>query len=230
MPVDLPDVTLVAIDSVAHDLTRLAIEDTLREIEPAEVIVFGDRLFDRCGLVPCELRSFDDVANVLWRRVPYEVRTSHFLTVQYDGWVLDGEAWRPEWLDCDYIGAPWWYRDGFNVGNGGFSLRSTAMMRWLAMRSDRFPPRHPEDATLCRGYRPALEREGFCWASQAEADRFAFERMQQRPTFGFHGIWNWPRVLGREALLRRIELANDYVRAKVEWPELMVAARGILVA
>ena len=54
--------------------------------------------------------------------------------------------------------------------------------------------------------------------------------MQQRPTFGFHGIWNWPRVLRREALLRRIELANDYVRAKVEWPELMAGAQKALTA
>jgi hypothetical protein len=228
---ELPDVTLVAIDSVAHDLTRLAIEDTLREIEPAEVIWYSDRSppFGAPHAIGFKLDSYDDVARTLWHAVPHFVSTSHFLVIQYDGWVLDGSAWRPEWLECDYIGAPWWYRDGFNVGNGGFSLRSTALMRWLA--SHDYPPRHPEDATLCREYRKPLEREGFIWASNVEARRFSFERtLKTGDSFGFHGLFNFPHILGREALLRRIELASAHVRRKPEWGEMMAAARPVLVA
>lgn len=237
MTVKLPDVTLVAIDSVAHDLTRIAIEDTLRQIEPSECLIFTDRAeaFAISGsvihVVLAKLNSYDAVARALWHEVPLHVRTSHFLTVQHDGWVLDGTAWRPEWLDCDYIGARWgWHGDGLEVGNGGFSLRSTAMMRWLALRPDRFPPAHPEDDTLCRRYRGALEREGFAWADAAEARRFSFERSEPRPTFGYHGLFNWPRILDPVALRRRIELANDYVRGKSEWGEMMAAARGVLAA
>ncbi len=234
MAVHLPDVTLVAIDCVAHKLTRLAIEDTLREIEPADVIVFTDSIgpFAKVAtkVIGCDLRSYEEVARCLWDSAPYYVKTSHFLVIQYDGWVLDGFAWRRKWLDFDYIGAPWWYRDDFNVGNGGLSLRSTDLMRWLARHPEQYPPTHPEDDTLCRTYRRALEDEGFIWAPQDEAGRFSFERTPRRPTFGFHGMWHWPRVLGRDALQRRIELASAHVRSKIEWPEMMADARQVLAA
>ena len=43
--------------------------------------------------------------------------------------MLDGAAWRPEFLDYDYIGAVWPHvLDKYNVGNGGFSLRSKALL------------------------------------------------------------------------------------------------------
>src|SRR5579864_3539003 len=127
--VSLPDVTLVAIDCVAHDLTRLAIEDTLREIEPAEILVFSDRPIIGPDYIECQIDLKQNAGLILWHEVPQHVKTSHILTVQWDGWVLDGSLWESTWLDTDYIGAPWWYTDGFNVGNGGFSLRSVELTR-----------------------------------------------------------------------------------------------------
>ena len=46
------------------------------------------------------------------------VDTSHCLLVQWDGYVLNPKSWLPQFLDYDYIGAPW---NGNVVGNGGFS-------------------------------------------------------------------------------------------------------------
>jgi hypothetical protein len=233
--VALPDVTVVAIDCVAHELTWLAIEDTLREIEPADVIVFSDSAVkfnrshvpDRDALFRyCDCRSLDDVARVLWYEVPACVRTSHFLVVQWDGWVLDGARWDPAWLDVDYLGAPWpWHGDGLVVGNGGFSLRSADMTRWVAANPWGYPALagENEDVTLCRRYRSELQRDGFVWGSRAQAEAFSFEREPPRPTFGFHGAWNWPRVLSPKRLEERLNLANDYVRGKSEWAELMAA-------
>ena len=43
MTLKMQDVTLVAIDCAAHALTRLAIEDTLHQIEPAKVLIWSDR-------------------------------------------------------------------------------------------------------------------------------------------------------------------------------------------
>lgn len=224
-PVALPDVTLVVVDSVAHALAALAIEDTLRQITPAEVIVWTDRLLALSRdyqWVVASPASFDDVTRILWYEAPVRVRTSHFLVVQWDGWVIDGRAWRLEWLERAYVGAPWWHADGLNVGNGGFSLRSTELARWVAVNPGRYPIHHPEDVALCRTHRRELEADGFTWATEAEAAAFAFERTAAtRGTFGFHGAWHWPRVLERDRLGRRLELANDYVRGKPEWKELM---------
>lgn len=77
------------------------------------------------------------------------ITTPYALIVQEDGWVLDGNKWRNEFWDYDYIGAPihaaavchnaqWMYLKNFQwaaylnqagakidfVQNGGFSLRS----------------------------------------------------------------------------------------------------------
>ena len=227
MPVALPDVTVVAIDCVAHELTRMAIEDTLREIEPAEVVTFSNSplMRDRDALFQyCDNRSIDDVTRVLWYDVPRFVETSHFLVVQWDSWVIDGTRWDHAWVDTDYLGAPWpWHGDGLTVGNGGFSLRSTDMARWVAANPGNYPalPGENEDVTLCRRYRSELQRDGFVWGSRAAAEAFSFEREEPRPSFGYHGAWNWSRVLSKERLAERIERANDYVRGKVEWHELM---------
>jgi hypothetical protein len=223
--VALPDVTIVAIDCVAHELVLLALKDTLREIDPAEVLVWSDRYIGPIMPIPCDCRSLDDVARILWYEVPARVRTSHFLVVQWDGWVLDGSRWDVAWLDVDYLGAPWpWHGDGLTVGNGGFSLRSTDFARWVAANVGRYPiARENEDVTLCRRYRPQLQLDGFVWGSRAQAEAFSFEREEPHPTFGYHGAWNWPHVLPPDRLAERIERANDYVRGKVEWRELMAA-------
>jgi hypothetical protein len=224
LPVELPDVTLVAIDSVAQNLTQLAIELTLAEIEPAAVRIWGDRPILFGGIETTWFKaapqSMGEVASILWYDAPAAVETSHMLVIQYDGWVLDGAAWQPEWLELDYLGAPWWYIDGLNVGNGGFSLRSTRLMQFLADHPERFPAKHPEDSTLCREYRRSLEAEGFIWGSQAQARDFSFERMTPRPTFGFHGIFNIGHVLSGARLSGWLAAANQYVREKPEWREL----------
>lgn len=88
----------------------------------------------------------------LWR----VVRTEFALIVQEDGWVVNADNWRDEFLDCDYIGAPihlakidapqgTYWRNRFEwaeelgkpdhavtpIQNGGFSLRSRRFMRAL---------------------------------------------------------------------------------------------------
>lgn len=233
VPVRLSDVTLIAIDGVASELTRLALNDTLRQIEPYQTLVFSERPLLVDGdvtWVASDPRSFSDVARILWYEAPVLVKTSHYLTVQWDGWVLNGSAWDFRWLGVDYVGAPWdWYHDRYVVGNGGFSLRSTRLARWVARHPWRYPVRHPEDATLCRTHRPSLELEGFSWADRATAARFSTERTLDAGTFGFHGMFRWPDVLGQRDLAERTRLAiaNDYVRGKPEFTELMDRVRRL---
>lgn len=218
----LPDVTLVAIDTVAHDLTRIALQDCFARAHFAEVLVFSDRP-DLCGapservIVTEPLRGWQAVNLTWWYDVPKHVQTTHFLTVQWDSWVLNAEAWDPDWLQYDYIGAPWPWHEIYRVGNGGFSLRSRKLHEHLSRRRLRYPLQHPEDDTLCRIYRPMLEAEGFRWAPESVARRFAFEHGPAAPTFGFHGCFRWPEILSADALSERLSLANDYVKSTVGW-------------
>jgi Protein of unknown function (DUF5672) len=212
MIIFLPDVSVVLIDNVTEGLAELALEDTMKQISFGNKICVNDTYIIDPDTMPYQ--------QILWYSVPQCLTTSHALIIQYDGFVLDASLWRSEWLNYDYIGAPWPWHPNHRVGNGGFSLRSTRLMKFLAENRGEFPVRYPEDDTLCRVYRPALEVNGFIWAPESVAREFSFEREAPRRTFGFHGIFNFPHVLSKERLEERISLANAYVRSKSEWKEL----------
>lgn len=231
MALQLPDITLVVIDTHAHLLAKAALERTFQQIRPAETLVYSNHPnrivsdsapINTATLTISPLKGFADLNNFLWGLIPYRVKTSHMLIIQYDGWVRNAEMWNSEWLTYDYIGAPWpWHDSDRRVGNGGFSLRSTRLMRFLAQNQIDFPVAHPEDDTLCHIYRTELEsKHDFRWAPLSVATQFSFERESLHPTFGFHGIFNVPKVLDPTETHFWKALAPQYVKDKVEWQEI----------
>jgi hypothetical protein len=129
------------------------------------------------------------------------VQTPHVLVVQWDGFVLQPQAWDPAFLQYDYIGPPWVdFTPERAVGNGGFSLRSRALLQALA--DPAVTASHPEDLCICHEHRQRLEREhGIRFAPLDVAARFGFERgTPAGPTFGFHGLFNFHQVMSAEAL------------------------------
>jgi len=216
MKLQLPDVTLICIDTVCHDLAALAIKDCVRHCDFAEVIAFSDKAIIPADIgcnVVCEVDSLLAQQEFLWTTAWQHVHTSHFLVVHWDSWVIDPEMWRDVFMAFDYIGAPWWHRDRYCVGNGGFSLRSTRLAAHLATNKKRYPITHPEDVALCRRHRFGLEREGFIWADFDTASDFAFEwvrKSDDQRHFGFHSLRNFPFVLTRDQLDERMALMGDY--------------------
>lgn len=215
MAVELPQVHLVTIDNVAIEACLFALQRTRAQICPAHWTHFSPDYFGPD-------KGLDCVQRLMWHEVYKDSRTcSHILFIQYDGWVLNGSLWQDSWLQYDYIGAPWpWQAEGRNIGNGGFSLRSVRLMKFLAENAGEFPVETPEDLILGDKYRPCLEQLGFIWAPTSVAREFSFEREDWRPTFGFHGIFNIPKVLLREDWLTWKANANDYIRGKIEWQEV----------
>ena len=80
---------------------------------------------------------------------------------------------RDDFLAWDYIGAPWVYKNRpSEVGNGGFSLRSRALLQ--ATMSLPWDGHEPEDAAICRTMRPQLESQfGLKFAPLNLAARFS---------------------------------------------------------
>lgn len=220
----LPDVTLVVIDNVEKALCWQALAATLREIRPAEILVWSDNEFSLKTDVPvrnfyARMKDICDVEEVLWRIVPKEIRTSHLLTIQWDGWVLNGNAWMNEFLDYDYIGAPWtWYATD-RIGNGGFSLRSAKLMRELAT----YDIVGAEDTSLCRFYRKELEALGYRWAPEDLAKHFSVEHGPDAVTFGFHGAFNFPRVVPPDEFVSLFSLAGKHARKSPGWGRMLGA-------
>lgn len=222
----LSDVTLVMVETREHALARLAIASCLELVEFGDLVIVTDRpaeFYDFNYLRP-KIKTVPDWPNKLgwsrswWYDVPKMVSTSHTLNIQWDSWVWCAYLWRDEFLQYDFIGAPWWYKDGKNVGNGGFSLVSTRLKRYLYDHRDRLPcVTHADDDLLCRKYRTQLEHAGFVWAPESVAHDFAFECCRPSETsrhFGFHAMFNWPLVLNKDDLFERMELAfqSRYIR------------------
>ena len=223
MKLNLPNVTLVMIETREHTLARMAVEYCLKVAEFGDVLIITDRMdeFDTCSARFHIVPDFPDKlgwARSMWYDVPSLLFTSHMLAIQWDSWIWDPTMWRDEFLNYDFVGAPWWYKDGKNVGNSGFCLKSTRLARYIAKNRDKFPcDTSAEDDLLCRKYRARLEDVGFRWASERVAYDFSFEGCAgNKPTkhFGFHALMNWPYVLDHEKLLERVRLAfeSKYIR------------------
>lgn len=199
----LPQVTLCAVSSVNIAATVAAVEACRAQIAfgacklltDAEVPSL-DPAVERVS-IPA-LTSSKAYSDFMLRQLVDHVATPFCLVVQWDGHVVDAARWRAEFLDYDYIGASWpQFGNGWDVGNGGFSLRSRRLME--ACRAPDFVPRHPEDVAICRTNRAMLEMRGIRFAPRELADAFAAERSgDPAAVFGYHGAWLMPRMLGPE--------------------------------
>lgn len=226
----LPDVTLVCVDNRTPALALQALRHCRSQLRFARTLLFTDAataagpMPDGVQALPVQIDSVPAYSHFMLRGLLPHIHTSHLLVVQWDGYVLDAAHWTPEFLAHDYIGAL--FRDepeGRNVGNGGFSLRSRRLLE--ALQDPRITPTHPEDACIAQQYRPLLEREhGIRFAPAELAARFAFERVAPPgPTFGFHGLFNLPRVMDTPELTAFVDALPDEMFTGVDARDLCKA-------
>lgn len=232
----IPEITLVAVTSVAVQATVEALKKSTKEAEFGQVLLLSDKEPPR-DIDPSitwrridRLRSRSDYSHFMLHHLADHISTGHALCVQWDGFVLDGAAWDPSFLDYDYIGAVWpHFRDSHNVGNGGFSLRSRRLLRLCKDLPEDVS--EAEDIVIGRLYRLQLEAAGIRFATEDVANRFAFERsLPNGREFGFHGAYNLVRYLSARdaiAIFREVEggmLARGERREIINW----ALARGRL--
>ncbi len=197
------DTTLCVVDCRDHALAERALRLCMAGCIFDQVKWLTDRPIAVPGVqtvVIPPIRSSAEYSRFVIKDLLPHIDTEYALIAQWDGYVVNPQAWSPEFLLFDYIGARWddplhRNEDRHNVGNGGFSLRSRALLQ--ALQDPAIEPFHPEDAAICRDYRSYLEhRHGIVFAPDDVADRFSFEHIEQ-PTlpFGFHGITNLARFV-----------------------------------
>jgi hypothetical protein len=198
----LKDVTLCAADCLNPGLAGRALARSAAECGFGDAVLFTDKVVEgpfRLELIPA-LRSREDYSRFVLRELHRHVTTPFVLIVQWDGYVLDGRCWSDAFLSCDYIGAKWPWHESMRVGNGGFSLRSTRLLELTSRLPADVETATNEDELICRVFRNSLETEhGVVFAPEALADQFAYERaVPDRPTFGFHGMFNLWRFASDE--------------------------------
>jgi tetratricopeptide (TPR) repeat protein len=186
--------TVCVIDTHTHALAARAMRLSLAALDFADALFLSDSGTDTGGArhiaIP-PLAGRAAYSQFVMKDLLRHIQTEHMLLIQWDGYVVNPDAWSDDFLRHDYIGARWGFHDDAHcVGNGGFSLRSRRLLEALQDPAiDRF---EPEDLMICRDYRPLLEsRYGIRFAPPEVADRFSFETTypQGRP-LGFHGLFN----------------------------------------
>lgn len=225
-PVILDNVTLVAVTGVAIEPTIEALQASLREAEFAAVLLLSPRRPRKADpriawreIEPIESRSA--YSHFMLRSLWQHISTDYALCVQWDGFVVNGEAWDQCFLDYDYIGAVWpHFDDQHIVGNGGFSLRSRRLLDACLQL-----PLHAgdaEDVVISRLERKRLESQGIRFAPPEIARRFSYERGSSTGReFGFHGAFNLVSYLSPRRARRLFLALEPELLSSGEHRELM---------
>lgn len=199
MTIRLPNITLLGLDCVDINRLKLAADICQKDFEFGAVKLLSSIRDDDARVVLIEpIDSIEKYSHFFIKKLDEFVTTDFVLIIQYDGFILNPKAWTDTFLDYDYIGAPWWYEDENNVGNGGFSLRSKKLLKLLAC-DEYISEYHPEDHVIARVYGNYLRSQGIIFAPEDTARTFSIEGCLKEPVpvkygsiwtheFGFHGL------------------------------------------
>lgn len=173
-----PNVTLVLLSGLGYrqKANVHALEYSQKGIE------FGAVKYVQLG----EIKDIDSWSKAAIYELPKYVETEFCLLIHENGFVVNPEQWNPEWLNYDYIGAPWplpqdsfSYRDEegniVRVGNS-VSLRSKKLMDLVAQKAWRsFFGFYNEDGFITCHHRRWLELQGCTFAPIEVAKHFSRE-------------------------------------------------------
>lgn len=190
----LPQVTVVALAGVRIRETVKALDHSRRDARFGRVLLISHskpRNLPR-GIDYEYTTKSEDVYE--WcRKIIYELHsyidTQYIILIHSDGFIVNPEQWRDEFLDYDYIGAPWpvpsdnSFRDIYGqlvrVGNS-VSLRSKRILELPSKLNLSWEPRNGnfhEDGFLCCNNRHILEENGIRFAPLEIAKYFSHETM-----------------------------------------------------
>lgn len=193
----LPQVTLCAMTDVLVTETLKAMEYSMRGVEFGDAVIITHK---RPRHLPEGIRFayIDELYDI--DRFNYEtvynmgdyINTDFALLVHYDGFVVNPDMWRDEFLDYDYIGSPWplpkegdttTYRDIHGnicrVGNS-VSIRSKRLMDFPKKANIPWTEEngwYNEDGFICCRQKHLFEEVGMRFAPLELAIYFGHEQM-----------------------------------------------------
>lgn len=192
---ELPNVTLIALTNKDFDGHKRALEESSKDIEwGAKKIIWDENI-----------KSIDDWNYKIIYELHNYVQTDFAFLFHADGYPINASAWRDEFLEYDYIGAPWplptddySYLDDrgrlTRVGNS-VSLRSRRLLQSpskLGLGWKSYYGNTNEDGFLCCHNKSILENEGLKFASIEVAKYFSREHSipenEGIETFAFHQL------------------------------------------
>lgn len=223
--INLPQVTLVAMTGKDIPGHYKALKESSRGITWGKVLLlspendsisWGNRTdeteFGHLTIMNRQvepINSIDDWNYKIIYELPKYIETKFAMLIHADGYVIHPELWNPDWLNYDYVGAPWplpqdecSYRDeegGIQRVGNSVSLRSKSLMNAIAKQpeekfwaiKEKFGNCN-EDGWVCCHNRKWLERVGYKFPSLETAKHFSKEHEIPEnvglETFAFHSL------------------------------------------
>lgn len=196
--INLKNITLLSYNCVDPIQSVKALLYSSKDIDFAETILVSnkkpDRLPEQIKFAQYDGKTHEDSSKFSHSLLPDLINTDFVLSIHDDGFVINPHLWKDEFLNYDYIGAPWfhtvpYYGQKYRIGNGGFSLRSKKLLNLCKQ----IPSVGHEDANIGIRFRDFLESHGCKFPSVELAMTFSLEEaIPECPfdlnlCFGFHG-------------------------------------------
>ena len=197
------------IDSIQHSIKKFPFFD--------KKIFFTDEdgIVDDITLKKIDIKNVKDYNRILVNEFSDLIDTDFVLIVHYDSIIVNPQYWDDEYLDYDYIGAPWpnGVPDPFKYtqkyidkniqwqGNGGFCLRSKKFLEVSKKARFELPNIHElsEDVYFSVYARDFFEENGCRYAPAQLARKFSYENKfdethEPEYCFGIHGKHNYAYI------------------------------------
>ena len=226
---NLSNVTLLCVETREPELAHWAIDRCLSNAQFAKVVLITNlervqtKRADIDYVQAPSIKTTRDYSELLLSGISQYVESSHVLIIQWDSFVTHPQLWVDEFLKYDYIGPVWPHHPKTPVGNGGFSLRSKKLLN--AIQQPGFIKKHPEDYCICADNKDFLEQKNIQIAPVDVAEQFAVERTAWHPAFGFHGFFNFGKVLDDAELKTFINILPEIYLNGLDVYDLIASLR-----
>lgn len=193
----LKNVTILSYNCVDPIQSIKALLYSSKQIDFAEMILVSHELPknlpSNIRYVNTEKTTFHKSFNFPYVLLPELVETDYLLSIHDDGFVINPHLWSDEFLNYDYIGAPWKNHDWCSVnrvGNGGFVLKSK---KFVQLTKNLIHMGKHDDWELTNFYYDYFVNNGCKYAPVEVAMKFSLEskipecEYNLNNCFGFHG-------------------------------------------
>lgn len=192
---ELPQVTLICLTNKDFEGHKRALDESCKGVNWGAVKLIWDE----------GIKSIDDWNKTIIYELHNYVQTDYAMLIHADGYVINPHCWRYDFLDYDYVGAPWPLpQDNYSyrtpagelvrVGNS-VSLRSKTLLELparIGLEWKSYYGNTNEDGFLCVHNRERLSNEGVKFAPLVVAKHFSKEHPipenEGLETFAFHNV------------------------------------------
>ena len=194
--VNLENVTLVAMTSVKISETIKALEFSCRGVKFGKVKLVSDIKPDNLpDYIQHEyterMNNIDEWNYSSIYKLGKHIDTEFVMLIHDDGFVINPDSWRDDFLDYDYVGAPWKIPiNGEYVGNGGLSLRKKSKMLEI-VNNCKVKDENNNYLMEDRVFSYSCNNIPVYKPSEEEASQFSIEGVISNKSFGLHKSYDY---------------------------------------